>query len=454
MSAREAAARALLALELERSTLATELDRARRHVADDRDRALLVEITTGVLRWRAELDALLAPCLARPIAQADPAIRAILRSAAYQLEHLDRVPAHAIVNDAVALTRPLGQPRASGFVNAALRTWLRTRPQIQLPAKPTSINDRDGWIAYLSTTLSHPAWLVSRWFDRHGADATEIWCRFNNRVPAVSMRAYSPKDRDEIAAAAQVGSAGLAPLAFVDDGWRFTRGADDASAGDVRSKLVAQDEASQLVAHLVGAQPGDRVLDLCAAPGGKSLVLAADMDAADPTGLLVACDTRPRRLRILAATLKRGDVPRRLVQLDATQPLPFAPIFDRVFVDAPCSGLGVLGRDPDIKWSRELEDLPALAAKEAAILRSAAAVVRRGGRLIYATCSSEPDENEAVVDAFLDERPDYARVQPSAGPHVRQLDALLTPRGDLQTWPFKHDLDAFFAAFLVRREAP
>ena len=442
-SARAAAVEVLLAVERSQSVLATQIERARRGLRDERERALLIEIVMGTLRWRAELDALLARCLTRPIAEIDPATRAILRVAAYQLEHLDRVPAHAVVHDAVDLTRHLGSSRAGGFVNAVLRTWQRRRPHLRLPPRPGRLDDRRAWIAYLATTLSHPAWLVTRWLDRHGAEATERWCQFNNRPPAIAMRI--PKDD-----APAISSSSLLPLRFVADGCEWSR-ETGAMPADLRARCVIQDEASQIVAHLVGATPGDTVLDVCAAPGGKSLILASDMHG---RGLLVSCDTRPRRMRLLAAMLRQGGVVKRLVQLDATRSLPFGPVFDRVLVDAPCSGLGVIARDPDLKWSRTETDLPRLVEQEGRMLRAAAGAVRPGGRLIYATCSSEPDENEDVVDAFLRDTPAFSRHRPGPAPQVRRLDELLTGTGDLRTWPFAHDLDAFFAAFLVKREAP
>jgi 16S rRNA (cytosine967-C5)-methyltransferase len=207
----------------------------------------------------------------------------------------------------------------------------------------------------------------------------------------------------------------------------------------VRAALVVQDEGSALVAHLVDAQPDMRVLDLCAAPGGKSVVLWADMRR---QGLLVSSDTRPARLHLLRQTLRAGGAPARVVQLDAAQPLPFAATFDRVLVDAPCSGLGTLRRDPDIKWSVVLDDLPGFAAVQRRILDQAAEAVRPGGLLVYATCSSEPDENEQVVAAFLADHPHFGLV-PWTGSGA-------DTDGCLRTRPERDGLDAFFAARLVR----
>jgi 16S rRNA (cytosine967-C5)-methyltransferase len=220
------------------------------------------------------------------------------------------------------------------------------------------------------------------------------------------------------------------------------------------AQVQVQDEGAQAVARAVSARPGERVLDVCAAPGGKTLVLAADMRAAGAApveGLLVAGDFRASRVALLAKTMARGGVPVKVVRYDARQPLPFRPVFDAVVLDAPCSGLGTLRRDPDLKWTRTEADLPVLAAAERRMLEAAALVVRPGGRLIYATCSSEPEENEAVVDAFMATSPGVVPLAIRL-PDERGAE-LVDARGHLVTLPFRDGLDAFFAAAFVRRDA-
>jgi 16S rRNA (cytosine967-C5)-methyltransferase len=207
-----------------------------------------------------------------------------------------------------------------------------------------------------------------------------------------------------------------------------------------------QDESSQLVALAADARPGERILDLCASPGGKTLVMAAGMR---DSGLLVACDVRPRRLRLLQSTVRAsGAAHVRVVHVSTSNALPFGASFDRVLVDAPCSGLGTIRRDPDIRWKRKEQDLAALAAAQLTLLRRAAEVVRPGGRLVYATCSSEPEENEQVVEAFLAEQSRFARVDLRAEPSP--LTPLLDDRGVLHTLPHLHGLEPFYAAALVR----
>jgi len=439
-SVRVLAARTLLAVDAGHGTLAAEVDQVRRSIPDERDRGLLLELVSGVYRWRAELDACLAACTDRPMDRIDPPVAAALRLAIYQLRHLDRIPPHAVVSEAVDSARVLGAPRGAGFVNGILRTYLRSAASIHLPQRPDTEATRRQRLAYLSVTLSHPRWLVARWLDRYGFEATERWCQFNNASPDVTIRMRSGS-RD-VAAFLAASGVPASPGLFADDVARLAPGLLGSLPPAVRGAVAVQDEASVLVAHAVGARADECVLDVCAAPGGKTAVLWGDMAG---QGRLVASDARPSRIRLLRDTLKAADVPERVVMLDASRPLPFDQIFDRVLVDAPCSGLGTLRRDPDLKWSVTLDDLPALAAVQRQILRHAARVVKPGGTLLYATCSSEPDENDAVVAAFLAEDDGFVEA-PLSGP-------LADGRGRFRTNPAEHGLDAFFAARLVRREA-
>jgi 16S rRNA (cytosine967-C5)-methyltransferase len=437
---RTAAARVLDRVEAGRSTLPSAIEREREGLADERDRGLLVELAFGVERWRAALDAVVAGAAGRAVNELDPVVRAVLRLGTYQLLHLDRVPAHAVVHEAVESTRALGRARAAGLVNAVLRSIQRGAGQAAVPAPVGESAPTADQLAYLTTTLSHPAWLVERWLSRYGFRATEAWCQFNNAAPTLAVRAAAPGDASsllsEVAEAepgAKIPKAAADALVLPPGGWSRLPAA-------LRDQLVIQDEGAQLVAHAVDARPGMACLDLCAAPGGKTTVLWRDMHM---TGALVAADRRPGRVRLLRATLDRAGVPAAIVALDATLPLPFGPVFDRVLVDAPCSGLGTLRRDPDIKWTRQPADLARLAATQGQMLHEAAESVRPGGWLVYATCSSEPDENDAVVDAFLAADPRFAVWSLRPGPYVEAT-------GYLRTLPFRDQIDAFFTAVLVR----
>jgi 16S rRNA (cytosine967-C5)-methyltransferase len=447
--ARLAAARVLMNLEGGRTTLAAETERARQPLAEARDRALLLELVAGTLRWLRELDVVVAAAARRGVGGLDAPVRAVLRLGAYQLLHLQRVPPHAVVHESVEVVRAAGQPKAAGLVNAVLRTIARDHTRGRLPARPAGDADRQSQLAYLGTTLSHPDWLIARWLDRYGFDATEQWCLFNNAPPEITVRSRTGEQRDALLALLVQAGADATPAPFAPDAIRLPAGSFGRLPFRMRERLLIQDEGSQLVAWTVQAAPGARVLDVCAAPGGKTVLLAGAMSG---RGTLVAGDLRESRLRLLAGMLARTKTRASVIALDATRSLPFTAQFDRVLLDAPCSGLGTLRRDPDLKWSRRPDDLPVYARAQREMLRHAADVVAPDGAIVYATCSSEPEENAAVVDGFLGSDPRFA-LEPALPPDFPRAAALLDARGCLVTMPFRHGLDAFFAARLVRRRA-
>jgi len=443
--ARTAALHGLRAVTARRVDLPAALVQARAHLTDDRDRALATEIITGTLRWQRSLDFLIEHFAHRPVAKLDADVLTIVRLSLYQLLHLDRVPAAAVVDDAVDLTRGAKKQSASGFVNAVLRATLRGRHRLPFPPRPDDASDLSAALAYLGVTHSHPGWLVSRWLDRHGLANTEKWVRFNNETPPLTIRANRLRlTREQLAAALAQEDIETEPTPYAPDGL-IVRSGNPLRLPPTGS-FVVQDEASQMVPLVVDARPGSCVLDLCASPGGKTTAIAAAMS---DRGLIVASDVRTRRLRTLAETVRAAGTQHvHVLQVPASGSLPFRPVFDRILVDAPCSGLGTLRRDPDIRWRRTESELPEMSARQLGLLQRAAAVLAPRGRLVYATCSSEPEENESVVERFLEGAPDFSLVD------LRGADPLLDPlvdgRGMLRTLPFAHGLEAFFAAALER----
>jgi 16S rRNA (cytosine967-C5)-methyltransferase len=322
-----------------------------------------------------------------------------------------------------------------------------------LPPRPADRAGGDAWIAYLGITHSHPEWLVRRWLTRFGFDATEQWVRFNNTTPHLTLRANTLRT-DRLGLAAVLASDGIetTPTPFAPDGLLVTSGNPLRHGSD--GSFFVQDEASQLVALTLDSRPGHVVLDLCASPGGKTTALAGLMADA---GHIIATDVRARRLALLRKTVAlSGARSIRIVQVPGRGTLPLQTVFDRILVDAPCSGLGTIRRDPDIRWRRTEDELRSLAVNQLDLIRRASELLKPGGRLVYATCSSEPEENEQVVDEFLASNPAFALLdlRPASGtlapPHLRTLAPLLDDRGMLRTFPHAHGLEAFFAAAIVR----
>jgi 16S rRNA (cytosine967-C5)-methyltransferase len=424
--------------------LAAALEWSRKDLSDDRDRALAAEIVIGTLRWRAALDHAIAWAGDRPLEAFDAGVLDILRISAYQLLHLDRVPASAVVDDAVSLCRIDGHRPATGAVNAILRRISRDRRHVPWPAAADPV-------AHLSVTWSHPAWLVTRWIARMGFDASLAWARFNNAPAPITLRVHAARiSRADLQASLEREGVPTRACTYAPDGLIVEDGNPLRTPLAREGLFAIQDEASQLVGAFAAPAPHTRIVDACAAPGGKAAQLAAALGG---TGLVVACDVRARRVRLLRSQLREARVDGvAVVQHDLLQAAPFRNL-DAMLVDAPCSGLGTLRRDPDIKWKRRLEDLPIHAERQGRMLENAARAIRPGGSLVYSTCSSEPEENEEVVEAFLERHPAFVLEDPrqNAAPPPPAIVPCLDGAGCLRTSPSAHGLEAFFAARLRRR---
>lgn len=446
--ARIAAYETVLAVAAGQSDLPAALARARTRLTEDRDRALAGEIAAGTLRWQAAFDRIIERFANRPLPRFDPEVIAILRVSLYQLLHLDRIPASAVVDDAVDLAKRVGKRSASGLVNAILRRTSRERAGLPLPAAPGDAADAEAALDFLAVTLSHPRWLAERWLARYGFAAAVRWAEFDNQPAPLTLRANTIRtSRDALARDLAALGVETRPARYAPDALIVVSGNPLLSPLAHGGVFVVQDEASQLVGLFVGAARGERIFDACASPGNKTTQLAA---AAQDDGLIVAADVRKRRIELLTRTVRQsGARSIQIVQASVGSPPPFTAPFDAVLVDAPCSGLGTIRRDPDIRWRRTSGDLPGLAQAQLGMLRQAATAVAPAGRLVYATCSSEPEENEAVVAAFLAEHPRFRQATPAPfrnGPVAGLLDA----SGALHTQPFRDDLEAFYAANLVR----
>jgi 16S rRNA (cytosine967-C5)-methyltransferase len=419
--------------------------------ADARDRALATELTLGVLRFNRLLDFLLERAAARPVARLDREVRVALRLGLYQLLFLSRVPARAAVNDSVALTKLSGKASAAALVNAVLRRCSRDRldPAGLSRLVPADLPREER----LGILYSHPDWLVRRWLARFGEPATIALLDGNNRPAPAACIVHPGADRSRVTATLEAAGFSVEP-------GRLLRQALVAQGGNLadtepfrRGWISIQDEASQAVALLLAVAPGARVLDLCAAPGGKTAILAR---AAGAAGRVVSADRHAHRLRGLAEQLSRLSLENvSLVALDGVEHLPFGIEFDRVLVDAPCSGTGTLARNPEIRWRLRPEDLPGLAEKQLRLTTRAAERLAPGGRLVYATCSLEREENEQVVTALLAGAPALrlARAAEALAPHLAPgvpAELLFDERGFFRTFPPQSGTDGFFAAVVER----
>jgi 16S rRNA (cytosine967-C5)-methyltransferase len=424
-SARVVALATLSRLAGRRTTLADALASPMAEALDERDRAFLHELVLGTLRRRGWLDHVLARLSSRPIDRLRPGVLDALRLGACQLLYL-RVPPHAAVSESVELARSV-EPGSAGFVNAILRRLQRDGPL----EEPDPVADPRGW---LTTAGSLPAWIADRWLVGLGAAQAVARARAQLEAPPTHVR-LNPRVAD---AEQQLAAAGVRVRPTAVPG---ALEVEDGRPGPLaeRGILYVQDAGSQLVASLVAS--AGRVLDACAAPGGKALLVA---DAGGDATRVVAAEASLRRLATLVRLRARWGAANVLpLAADALRP-PFGAAFDAVLLDAPCSGLGTLARHPDIRWRVAPEDLARHAARQRALLESVAPLVRLGGRLVYAVCSVEPEENEDVVGPFLAAHPEF-RCE-SLPPWAEPFRA-----GDfVRLDPARHRGDAFFAARLAR----
>jgi len=402
------------------------------------DHGLATEIVMGVLRWRSVLDAELRSASSQKFEKLDAEVLCALRMGLYQLRFLERVPARAAIHESVDLVKRARKASAAGFVNAVLRKLSATGIRAdQSPAAET--------VEAIAEKFAHPQWLVERWHEQYGIEVARQICAYDQQVPQTAIRLWEPSTEQEL----QVQGINFMPGALVTSARRIVSGDVTKTKAFRDGRLAVQDEASQLVASLVGR--GKRILDCCAAPGGKSSILAHRNSGAS----VLAVELHPHRARLLRKLVRASNV--QVVAADARQ-LPFSIGFDRVLVDVPCSGTGTLARNPEIKWRLKPEDLADLQTRQTAILRSAMVTAESGGRVVYSTCSLEREENSDVIERVLaDERsfrlvsvPDELKCLMEKGELAWSDLQLLTSGPYLRTMPGVHPCDGFFASILEK----
>jgi len=409
---------------------------------DSKNRKLATQIVFGTLRMRGYLDWAIEQFYHGSFPAMEGALKNILRTALYQIFYMDRIPAYAVVNEAVRMTESAFRGRGA-LVNALLRNIIRHKETMPLPEQSRDLP------RYIAVVHSHPRWLVEKWIALFGKDEAIRLCSAFNEIPPVTIRVNALKDSREVVLSEMCHTGWEAAAApYSPDGIRIDR-----SGLPVRNtswfeqgKIQIQDEGSQLISRLVDPQPGETVLDLCAGTGGKTAHLAALMGN---RGKILAMDNQEKKLESLRAMNNRlGVTCVETLPRDGREwpPDQFHEAFDRILVDAPCTGLGTLRRNPEIKWRLNPDEIAQATVLQSDLLDGAARYLRKGGCLVYSTCSLLPEENEDNIRAFLSRHGTFR--------HERRVTTIpgdcLDRNGFMKTLPHRHDMDGFFAAILVK----
>ena len=448
LNARDGALVVLREVELQDAYVNLALNRVLGRTAlSPQDRALLTELSYGVLQRLNTLDWILSLYLERPLEQLTPWIRNILRLGAYQLCYLQRVPSAAAVDEAVKQAHRYGHQGVAGLVNAVLRKVSEKGENLPWPAARRSPDE------YLSLYYSYPLWMVQRWLAQLGFKETEALCAAGNKPAPLTVRTNILRfTRPELRQKLEQEGVVTTELQYAPQGLQLKLGGRlEEMESFRRGFFQVQGEASMLVAPLLNPRPGEMVLDLCSAPGGKTVHLAMLMEN---KGTVIAADLHPHRLKLVEGAARRQGVeiihPEKLD--GRAMPDNKQGLFHRVLLDVPCSGLGVLRRKGDLKWRRQPEDIPALAILQDQLLRSAFSALRPGGVLLYSACTFEAEETVDVINRFLKEEPaaSMSLLAPLLPDALRNEEK---EEGMLQLWPHRHSMDGFFMARIRKKNA-
>lgn len=409
------------------------------------DAGLATELVYGSISRLLTLDFVLDGFVSKGIAKLQPWVRNLLRLSLYQIMYLDRIPSHAAVNEAVNIAKKRGHQGISGMVNGVLRSVLRAG---ELPVLPENLSPEQR----ISILHSHPLWMVKQWAAEYGLDTAEAMCAANNEPPAASVRVnLTMISRDALLE--QMLEAGLAasPSRVSPYGIVVRGGGNLALTSWYRDGyLSVQDESSMLVAEAVAPEPGMRVLDCCAAPGGKSAHMGELMK---DEGYIYANDLHPHKAQLIADQAQRLGLD--CIATGSTDALLLArslepESFDRILLDAPCSGLGVIRRKPDLKWRKQPEDVASVAALQAELLQSVSRLLKPGGILVYSTCTTEHEENSSVIAEFLGNNPGFTSATFTSPVWQRVQGTALAAGEGLQLLPQHYGSDGFYISRLQR----
>jgi 16S rRNA (cytosine967-C5)-methyltransferase len=405
---------------------------------NDFDKALLTEIVHGVLRWQSKLDWVLNGFFHGNFSKAEVTVRNTLRAALYQILFLDKVPDHAAVNEAVEFIKRVRSEKAGGLVNGVLRNIIRNKEGIHYP------DVQNDAALYLSTMYSYPLWMVRRWMNRFGFYETEKIVEAQNHKPGLTLRVNTLKTSvEDFMKMFDLHNISYERSTYLPT---FLRTATLANISQTeifrRGFFTVQDESAGIAATLLDVQPGERVIDLCSAPGGKTTFFGETMKN---QGTIVAVDKYQTRLSLVKTGCDRLGITN--VEYAAADGTAFesAPA-DKIIIDAPCSGLGVLAKKPDIKIKRELRDIIEMVGIQSALLENAAQLLRPGGAMVYSTCTIEPEENFNVIKKFLEHHPEFSIDH--ASKYVPP--AIVHSDGYVETFPHRHGIDGSFAVRMIK----
>jgi 16S rRNA (cytosine967-C5)-methyltransferase len=408
------------------------------------DRAFLTELTYGVLRWRGRLDRVLQLFSKIPFEKIELEILNILRLGLYQILFLSRTPSSAAVNESVELAKRIRGKGGAGFVNGLLRSVIRREKEITYPAI------EENPVLHIAIGLSHPLWLVRRWVEDMGVEETVKVCAVNNQISPLILRTNTLKtNRENLIETLEGKGLKPSPCSYSEEGI-FLKDPPAVSELPFLSEglYIIQDEASQLVTSILDPKPGEQILDACAAPGGKTTHMAQRMK---DEGEIYALDPNKEKLNQIEEVCQRLGI--RIVKPikgDATNPIPVpeGARFDRILADVPCSGFGTLRKNPDLKWRRGEEDIQRLSELQSSILRNLSGYLKEGGVLVYSTCTIFHEENEDVVEKFLEGYPEF---------QLDRMEKVLPEKfhlfirnGYFMTFPPRNEMDGFFAARMVK----
>jgi len=424
--------------------LLTDSFKRYRHLTP-RDQSFLTELTYGTLRWRGKLDWIIRYFSNVPFEKIEISILHTLRIGLYQVLFMSRTPVSAAVNESVELAKKFRSQGGASFVNAILRSFIRQKEEISYPAL------EDDPALHIAVVQSHPHWLVHRWLEEMGAEGTLKVCADNNQIAPLTLRANTLKiSRDRLIEALKEKGLEPFPTTYSKEGIVLKDPPPVSELSSLKEGLyVIQDEASQLVSAILDPKPGEKILDACAAPGSKTTHMAQRMRN---EGEIVAVDLTTGRLRLIEEACLRLNVKNvKVMKGDACRPLPIPENqrFDRILADVPCSGFGTLRRNPDLKWRKGEEDIRRLSLIQTSILSNLSQYLKKGGTLVYSTCTIFREENEDVIEAFLKNNPEFAL--DDLLKTLPEIPHRFVRNGYFKTFPQGNGMDGFFVARLIKQ---